>query len=353
MSHHRIFGLAPGAVAILLLGWLAPREAGGQNPPDTVRVTIGGRVFERGKGVPISGALIHLAGTDFRARSAWDGRYTIEGIPRGAYQLEVDAPGYRAIRAGMSILRGGDLDFPLEPVSGAARPGHSPRILGRVVERETGAPIEGARITLAGASPGQISDGRGRFEMENPTPGPQTLAVTVLGREPLTALVEVPAEGTLEVDIRLAVEPVEMTPILVTATPRDSYLEAMGFYQRRDEGRSGTQITRQALLDRNPRNLGDILAVVPGIRVLPGALGSFQVRMRRAIRLTGDGGQGCVPALFVDDVRSEPGWLQDLDPVRVEALEIYSGANAPLRYNDGCGVILVWTRRGERGRGGV
>ncbi len=352
MSHHRILRLAPGGFTLLALGALAPPGASGQTPPDTSRVTVTGLVYEQGRGIPISGAWIRFAGTDFQARTGDDGRYAIEGLQRGAYQLEVDALGYRAIREGIRILRSGELTLPMEPVAAPMSPGQPSRILGRVVERETGNPVEGAEITMADRLPSQISDRRGRFEIGTLPPGTHSLSVRFLGRAPLRAEMEVPpGGGALEVEIRLAVEPVEMEPMVVTATPRNTYLEEMGFYQRRDAGLSGTQISRQMLTERDPRSLGDVLAVVPGLRVLPSALGNFQVRMRRAVRLTADGGEGCFPALFIDDVRSQIGWLQDLDPARVEAMEIYTGANAPLRYNDACGVILVWTRRGERGLG--
>jgi hypothetical protein len=101
---------------------------------------------------------------------------------------------------------------------------------------------------------------------------------------------------------------------------------------------------------RAPRDLGDIFNSVPGVRVDYNGMGGFEVRMRRAIRLSS--GTGCYPKLLIDDVPAEVGWLQNIPPHRVEGIEVYSGSNAPLRYNDPCGVILVWTRRGDPGGGG-
>ena len=352
MTHQRIARLTPGCFALFVLEMLAPPGATGQQiPPDTARLTLTGVIYEQGRGTPIPGARIRFSGTDFQATTGDDGRYTIEGLRTGAYQVELDALGYRSIRGGIRMMHAGELSFPMEPLAGPARAGQRSRIVGRVVEMDGGAPLKGAEVTLAGRSSSQISDGDGRFEIGGLTPGTWSLSVRYLGRAPLQAELEVPPEGTLDVEIRLAVEPVELEPMVVTATPRSSYLEDMGFYRRREQGLSGTQVTRQTLLEMNPRSLGDVLVTVPGLRVIPSNLADFQVRMRRSVRLTVDAGEGCTPALFVDDIRSQIGWLQDLDPARVEALEIYSGANAPLRYNDPCGVILVWTRRGERGRG--
>ncbi|MDP2955413.1 MAG: carboxypeptidase regulatory-like domain-containing protein [Longimicrobiales bacterium] len=350
MPHRRISRLAHGGLGLFVLGLLAPPGATGQIPPDTTLLTITGVVFDRGSGAPIPGAQIRFAGAEIQATTGDDGRYAIVGLPRGTYQMEVDAVGYRSLHGGLRMLRSGELNLPMDPVAGGAPGGRPSRIVGHVLEMESGDPLEGAEITVAGRASSQVSNGEGHFEIGELAPGTHTLSVRYLGRAPVQAEVEVPAEGTLEVEIRLAVEPVELAPMVVTAVPRNSYLEDMGFYDRRDAGLSGTQFTRQTLEEKDPRSLAELLVSVPGIRVMPGELGRFQVRMRRAISLAAGGGEGCFPALFVDDVRSDVGWLQDLDPARIEAMEIYSGANAPLRYNDACGVILVWTRRGQRGR---
>jgi len=351
MRHRRVSRLAAGCFALLVLGVLAPSGAAAQIRPDTTRVTLSGMVYERGRSTPISGALIRLTGTDFQATTGEGGHYAIVGLPLGAYQVELDARGYRSVRGGLSMLHSGELNFPMDRLTGPERAELQSRIVGRVVAMETGGPVEGAEITLAGRTSSQISDEQGRFEIGEVSPGTHSFTVRYLGRAPLQAKVEVPQEETLEVEIRLAVEPVELEPMVVTATPRSSYLEDIGFYRRREQGLSGTQITRQMLAEMNPRSFADVLVSVPGLRVLPSSLAGFQVRMGRSIRLNVDESQGCTPALFIDDIRSDAGWFQDLDPALVEALEIYSGANAPLRYNDPCGVILVWTRRGERERG--
>lgn len=352
MRHRRLSCLAAGRFALLVVGALAPWGTSAQVRQDTTRVTLSGMVYDRARGTPISGALVRLAGTDFQATTGEDGHYAIVGLPRGAYQVELDARGYRAVRGGLSMLHTGELDFPMDRLTGTERAELQSRIVGRVVAMENGRPVEGAEITLAGRTESRISDEQGRFEITGLQPGTHSFSVRYLGRAPLEAKVEVPEEQTLEVEIRLAVKPVELEPMIVTATPRNSYLEDMGFYRRRDQGLSGTQITRQILAEMNPRSFAEVFVGVPGVRVIPTSLGLFEVRMRRSIRLNVDESQGCIPALYIDDIRSDPGWIHDLDPARVEALEVYTGANAPLRYNDPCGVILVWTRRGERARGG-
>jgi hypothetical protein len=351
VQHQRFRRHALRALALSSLGVLAPSGLAAQVAPDTARLTIAGVVYDRATGAPIPGARIVVGGAEVVLTTGDDGRFTIEGLRQGTYRVAVGAVGYRSVQGDLRMVRSGELNFPMDALTGPAAGGRPSRIVGHVLEMESGRPLEGAEITLRGRAPKQVSDGEGHFQIGGLTPGPHTLSVRYLGRAPAESQVEVPPEATLDVEIRLAVEPVALAPMVVSAAPRNSYLEDMGFYERRDAGLSGTLFTQQDLAERNPRSLAEVLVAVPGLRVMPGELGRFQVRMRRAVRLTVDGGEGCSPALFVDDVRSEVGWLQDLDPARVEAIEIYSGANAPLRYNDACGVILVWTRRGGRGRG--
>jgi hypothetical protein len=261
--------------------------------------------------------------------------------------MVVTAPGFQELRVSLRVVQTGSLNVPLEPLSASSASGALVRILGRIRAVEGGNPVQGAEVTLSGIPGFQVTDSEGRFEFRDVPQGTTTIGIRVLGREPMTDEVEVSGDGSTELDIRLAADPVEIDPMVVTVRPRSGYLEDMGFYERRDKGYSGQLISQEEIDERDPRDLGDIFASIPGVRVDYAGVGGFQVRMRRAIRF-GSGG-GCVPKLLIDDVPSEIGWLQDIPPHRVAGIEVYSGTNAPLRYNDPCGVILIWTRRGNPG----
>ena len=340
----------------LLLWALGASTAVGQEPPDTTRINISGIVVDRWSNLPIPNASVRFADTDFQARTNAQGEFVLESVLRGSYLLLVNAAGYRPQQGNLRVFRTGSLQIPLEPtgqvqVINAPPSGTGIRVLGRVLEMESGKPLEGAEVSLQGVPDFRITDSNGRFEFAATPPGLLEVSVTVLGRAPLSDTVEVAAAQTVEMEIRLAVQPVEMDPMVVTATSRNGYLEDMGYYQRRDQGYSGQFVSREAIVARAPRDLGDILAVVPGVRVQYGAAGGFEVRLRRAIQISQTGGVGCIPAVYMDDIPVEVGWLNSVSPERVEGMEVFTGANAPLRYNDPCGVILLWTRRGGRDRG--
>lgn len=346
---------------ILFLAALAlPAES--QEKSDTTRIVIYGTVVDKDSGTPIPDAFLRFIDTEFQIRGDTLGRFTLSGISKGSYYLLVEAPGYETRGGAIQVLRSGELTLPLdasppEASNIANRLRRSSiharsRIIGRVVEMETGSPVEGAEITLSEASGVQVTDARGRFEFDQVGAGMLHLSISFLGRAPVEDSVDLAGGATVELDIQLAVKPVEMDSMIILATPRNPYLEDMGFFRRREMGYNVRQISRELIEERAPRNLGDLLLSVPGVRVDFGGPGGFRVRMQRVVRLDASGDSGCVPAVFLDDVPVEVGWLMNIPPDRVDGIEVFSGVNAPIQYNDPCGVILVWTRRGEAGGGG-
>lgn len=178
--------LAPGQARITLV--LAPTAA------------VAGRVVDTGNGKPIAGIRVvaRSRGTLFTARSGPDGRYTLRGLPGGSLDLRADDARYASWRAdGLGVTAGETLvrDVLLKP--GAT-------LQGRVLD-ENGAPIEGARIAVAGAAdsdfPGRMrrmlmglaSDAQARSAADGafsaarlPAGSGQTLTVTHLEHEPRT-----------------------------------------------------------------------------------------------------------------------------------------------------------------------
>jgi hypothetical protein len=342
------------ASVLLMAGspiWLA-----GQLPTDTVRVTIHGRVVDAVTGFGVEGAQVRFADTDFNTLSSSLGEFTLPGVLRGAYVIEVAAFGYKVRRSSIRVIRPGEVNLTLEPEttlrqSGRSSQGGDSKVLGQILAMETGDPVQGAEVLLEGALGFRVTDDDGEFEFPAVAPGMAALTVTFLGRAPLVDSVMIAPGTTVELEIRLGVEPVPMDPMSIVATSRDPYLEDMGFYNRVGRGYDGQVITQEDIQERAPRTLGDLLVSVPGVRVDYGVAGSFQVRMRRAVRMDSSAESGCVPLVYMDDIPVDVGWLENVLPSRVAGLEIYSGAGTPIQYNDPCGVILVWTRRGDPGSG--
>ena len=160
--------------------------------------------------------------------------------------------------------------------------------------------------------------------------------------------VEVGPSEQVNVRIRMAVEAVALEPLIVTGRISRASADVAAFYDRMDRGRRfgiGTFVSRQDLEERMALRPTDLFRGRASVRTVRGRGGRGD-----ALRMAG----GCAPAVFIDGShlnRFNPDdSLDDYVAVHsIEGIEIYRGAGATVgRFHDprGCGLILVWTRRG-------
>ncbi len=225
-------------------------------------------------------------------------------------------------------------------------PDSTATVRGRVVEHETGMPVWDAAVSLATGPTGtqgigtRVTGREGDFLFWNVPPGLYRLSVTRMGYANLRDTLRVGTGSDLEVTLPVSTSPVALAPIVVS-TRRRLREPGRGFESRR-RSLSGTFITREDIEARYPNALTDLLSMVPGVRVVPS--GPFGNR----ILFRGE----CRPLLVVDgmNVGSDTQLDHFIQPSEVEAMEIYRGANVPVEFGSSlCGVIVVWTRRGEPG----
>ena len=121
-----------------------------------------------------------------------------------------------------------------------------------------------------------------------------------------------------------------------------------GFYQRRDLG-IGHFISRERLERDNPAQLTDALRRLPGVQI------TSTRTIRNAVRFRGNGG-GCWPLVWLDGAPLPTAEfdIDFLSPQSIEGIEVYSGVSQippqfmGARGLGSCGVIVVWSREGER-----
>jgi protocatechuate 3,4-dioxygenase beta subunit len=139
---------------------------------------LSGRVTLDGK--PLAGATVGAAGRDSggfgHARTDADGRFVVEGLARGAYELSVVAP-----RGGARHQRLVELQSDLELTIDL----QVHEIAGRVVDAETGAPVGGAEVRLVPA--GEAEPMGGLRTLTSLADGAFRLGEVVPGRYVLTA----------------------------------------------------------------------------------------------------------------------------------------------------------------------
>ena len=121
-----------------------------------------------------------------------------------------------------------------------------------------------------------------------------------------------------------------------------------GFYQRRDLG-IGHFVSREKLERDNPSQLTDVFRRLPGVHITSNRF------IRNAVRFRANGAN-CWPLVWLDGAPLPTAEfdLDFLSPQSIEGIEVYSGiSQIPPQFMGSrglgsCGVIVVWSREGER-----
>lgn len=226
---------------------------------------------------------------------------------------------------------------------------------GVVVENGTRRHLAGVQLLLLDADgrtrAETISDDSGGFHIQAPEPGRYVITGGLIGFATIRSdLLELGRGEELLVEIVMDVEAVPLAPLVVTGRNSDMNPQIAEFYDRLERGRRtgiGHFISREQIERAAPLESTDLLRTVPGVRVV-------QARGGRGAGLRMSG--GCIPAIYVDgmQVNRPPLTGTSLDDMvsafSIEGIEIYRGASAQQgSYYDpgGCGLVLVWTRRGS------
>ena len=227
----------------------------------------------------------------------------------------------------------------LAPADNPLRPG---RINGRVMEEGKSRGLSDVDITVVGQTEVRtLSNRQGQFTLRDLEPGPAQVRLTRLGYAPRTVLLVVQPGRTVDLSATMSTRPIELEAIRVTVRPR--FLELSGFYARGDQG-FGHQFGPMELETLDLERVSNVLSRVPGVSVRRTGPGrSSAVSMRGVGSSTGS----CRLLVYVDGLRMSTSYdLDQIHPDQIEAVEVYHGVATPIQYmGNGCGVVLLWTRR--------
>lgn len=215
------------------------------------------------------------------------------------------------------------------------------------VHDTTGAAVNGAQVSVAGTNIQGYTDSDGRLRLAPIAAGPARLTVRRLGFRATSADITIASNRATLDTVQLVEVAHRLNPITVRGALRSYNGRMAGFYDRRNHG-FGHFFTRAEIEDSHVSRLSDLFRRVPGARMVSTDVIQNAVRFRGAL--------DCPPLLWLDGTpaASSEYDLDTMDPLSIEGIEIYSGpSEVPVQYRppldvQACGVIVVWTRQGER-----
>jgi TonB-dependent SusC/RagA subfamily outer membrane receptor len=261
--------------------------------------------------------------------------------------------------AGAAIAVSAALAWPAAPT--AAQTGS---LTGSVVDATSGAPINGAQVSIEGTSLGGLSNAKGRFLILNVPTGPRTVRVTYLGYRTEEQAVTVTVGDPVQANFMLQVSAVTLDEVVVTGTA--------GAVEQRKLGQKIASLNLDNIQQDVPLE-GFSQALegrIPGVRSV-GVAGGVGAGRELRIRGTSSFELGQRPVIYIDGVRMDTNateWgslagatccafsggagedrLSDLNPEEIDRVEVLKGAAAATLYGSDAsgGVIQIFTKKGR------
>jgi len=248
-------------------------------------------------------------------------------------------------------------------------------ISGRVMVADSGrAPLQGAEASIARLGRRVLSDSSGRFRLKDVPPGAYQVVLRAIGFRSESSLVTIDFDEVVSWDVVLTRTTGTVLPERVVTAPEARTPAKLAEFSERQRMGVGHFVTREQLAkaEGGLRQTGDVISLVPGVRVRRGSnkiwiasgraigTGCAFCTMSVAALNRADVAAGARPACFMDiyldgamvyDSRQPENGLFDVNtvsPEHIAGIEVYSSAaQVPAKYNrtgNGCGVLLIWTR---------
>ena len=209
------------------------------------------------------------------------------------------------------------------------------RIEGKVIDRTTAEPLEGANVLLKGTVMGTSTNASGEFRLRNLPVGAFTIVVSMVGYERSEMGVAVEANALAMVNVQLRPAVIQTQPVIVTAGKREQSL--------RDVPLSVSVVDAQMISLRNSITIDEALRYVPGVNVIQNqvnirGMSGFSTGIGSRVLLLMDG----IPLLTGDT--KEIVW-EVIPADQVDRIEIVKGAGSALWGSSALGgVVNVLTK---------
>lgn len=224
-------------------------------------------------------------------------------------------------------------------------------VQGRLIGRETQAPVHGGTVHLMAADSQVVAlaqtDSAGRFTLQATAPGRYWLLGSAPGYEASETDLFAVAEQGARVSFVIGRAAVVLETVTATGVGSADRLWYGGFHQRMDENNGGRFITAEQIDRQRYVQMIDLLRSIPSFEVIVGAGGdsrSLRIRLRHPLSIRGH----CWTNIYLNGMRVEAESIQNLNPAELEGVEVYTNGAAPAQFNSSmggaCGVIVIWMK---------
>lgn len=229
----------------------------------------------------------------------------------------------------------------IEGAQGQEGPRQLGSVTGRILDSSDGEAVPGVEVRL-GPDRLAVTDERGEFHFRGIAAGVHVLRAQHVAYRTRSDSLVVPDAALVEVTITLSSEPIQLAEMRVEV--RSPVLARSGFYERQEQGYGGSFIDRREIERRDPASVTDLFRNVPGLRVIYGGIYGSRVFVNQRATFRDSGRPGCDPSLWLDGVRATMPSYDLMRVEEIEGVEVYTGGNAPDKFNDICGTVVIWTR---------
>ena len=140
----------------------------------------------------------------------------------------------------------------------------SGKIIGKIIDAATGEQLPGANIMLKGTNIGTASDMYGSYRITNVNPGNYTLKVEYIGYKSYSTSINIVANRTLKLDIKLTLSAVKMKDVVINGI-REGQTKALN--QEKTSNTIMNVMSKQEMEKFPDLNTADVLQRMSGVNV--------------------------------------------------------------------------------------
>ncbi len=218
-----------------------------------------------------------------------------------------------------------------------------------------GRPLVNAVVRVLGSGSQVRTAATGAFAIADAGSGTQSIEARAIGYQPYRMPVRLRDGEPTAIILRLAVQRVQLDTVRVVAGKQ--LVPEVRAIERRMNSGVGTIMDAATIRERSTLFVTDAVRGMAGVTVSKAATGNGQEILMR--RVAGTDGSYCVANIVVDGLRVPPsasanaGIDDYVNLADIAAMEVYPRPNLVppefLTIDNGCGVVVVWTRRGTGG----